>query len=30
VRVRIVPHDRSTAGPIFGVRLFTAKPGAKI
>ena len=30
VRVRIVPHDRSTAGPIFGVRLFTAKPGARI
>ncbi|MGR6329325.1 beta-L-arabinofuranosidase domain-containing protein [Sphingomonas sp. XXL09] len=28
VRVRIVPHDRSSAGPIFGVRLYTAKPGA--
>ncbi len=28
VRVRIVPHDRSTAGPIFGMRLFTAKQGA--
>lgn len=28
VRVRIVPKDRSTAGPIFGVRLFTAKPAA--
>lgn len=25
VRVRFVPHDRSTAGPVFGVRLFTAK-----
>lgn len=25
VRVRVVPHDRSTAGPIFGMRLFTAK-----
>jgi len=23
-----VPKDRSTAGPIFGVRLFTAKPAA--
>ncbi|AQR75576.1 hypothetical protein BXU08_00170 [Sphingomonas sp. LM7] len=28
VRVRIVPHERTTAGPVFGVRLFTAKPGA--
>ena len=27
VRVRIVPHDRSTAGPIFGMRVFAAKPG---
>ena len=27
VRIRIVPHDRSTAGPIFGMRLFTAKKG---
>jgi DUF1680 family protein len=26
IRVRFVPHDRSTAGPVFGVRLFTAKP----
>jgi DUF1680 family protein len=26
VRIRFVPHDRSTAGPVFGVRLFTAKP----
>ncbi|WP_242098440.1 glycoside hydrolase family 127 protein [Sphingomonas sp. CROZ-RG-20F-R02-07] len=26
VRVRFVPHDRSTAGPIFGVRLYRAKP----
>ncbi|MEJ8629796.1 hypothetical protein P0F65_07980 [Sphingomonas sp. I4] len=25
VRIRVVPHDRSTAGPIFGMRLFTAK-----
>ncbi|WP_294242802.1 glycoside hydrolase family 127 protein [uncultured Sphingomonas sp.] len=28
VRVRIVPHDRSSAGPIFGMRLFAAKAGA--
>ena len=28
VRVRIVPHDRSTAGPLFGVRLYTAKAEA--
>jgi hypothetical protein len=27
VRVRFVPHDRSTAGPVFGVRLYTARPG---
>ena len=27
VRVRVVPHDRSTAGPVFGIRLVTAKPG---
>ncbi|HVI99412.1 MAG TPA: glycoside hydrolase family 127 protein [Sphingomonas sp.] len=27
VRVKFVPHDRSTAGPVFGARLFTAKPG---
>jgi hypothetical protein len=26
VKVRFVPHDRSSAGPVFGVRLFTAKP----
>jgi len=26
VRVRFVPHARSTAGPVFGLRLFTAKP----
>lgn len=26
VRVRFVPHDRSSAGPVFGVVLFTAKP----
>ncbi|MBB4153717.1 hypothetical protein GGQ80_001623 [Sphingomonas jinjuensis] len=24
VRVKIVPHDRNTAGPIFGVRIYTA------
>ena len=28
VRVKFVPRDRSTAGPIFGVRLYTAKSGA--
>jgi DUF1680 family protein len=28
VKVKFVPHDRSSAGPVFGVRLFTAKPGA--
>ncbi|WP_448661978.1 beta-L-arabinofuranosidase domain-containing protein [Sphingomonas sp. CJ20] len=28
VRVRIVPHSGNSAGPVFGVRLFTAKPGA--
>ena len=27
VKVRFVPHDRSSAGPVFGVVLFTAKPG---
>ena len=26
IRVRFVPHNRSTAGPVFGVRLFTQKP----
>jgi DUF1680 family protein len=26
VRVRFVPHDKNTAGPVFGVRMFTAKP----
>ncbi|MCJ2185776.1 glycoside hydrolase family 127 protein [Novosphingobium beihaiensis] len=25
VQVRFEPHDRSSAGPVFGVRLFTAK-----
>jgi hypothetical protein len=25
--VRFVPHERNTAGPAFGVVLFTAKPG---
>ncbi|MCH8686650.1 glycoside hydrolase family 127 protein [Pedomonas mirosovicensis] len=29
IRVRFLPHDRSTAGPVFGVLLFTAKPGKK-
>jgi DUF1680 family protein len=28
IKVRFVPRDRSTAGPVFGVRLFTAKPGS--
>ena len=28
VRVRFAPHDRSTAGPVFGVRLFAAKPAS--
>lgn len=27
VRVKFVPHARNTAGPVFGVRLYTAKPG---
>ncbi|KRA59176.1 hypothetical protein ASD79_10760 [Caulobacter sp. Root655] len=26
VKVRFVPRDRSTAGPVFGVQLFAAKP----
>jgi DUF1680 family protein len=26
VKVRFIPHDGNTAGPVFGVRLFTAKP----
>jgi hypothetical protein len=26
IRVRFVPHNRSTAGPVFGVTLFTQKP----
>ncbi len=26
IRVRFVPHNRSTAGPVFGVTLFTEKP----
>ncbi|MET4895927.1 glycoside hydrolase family 127 protein [Sphingomonadaceae bacterium jetA1] len=25
VRIRVVPHDRSSAGPVFGMRLFVAK-----
>ncbi|WP_267395969.1 MULTISPECIES: glycoside hydrolase family 127 protein [unclassified Sphingomonas] len=28
VKIRFVPRDRSSAGPVFGVRLFTAKPGS--
>lgn len=28
IRVRFVPHNHSTAGPVFGVRLFTQKPAA--
>ncbi len=28
VKVRFVPHERNTAGPVFGVRLFTAQPVA--
>jgi len=27
LHVRFVPHDRNTAGPVFGVVLFTAKAG---
>jgi hypothetical protein len=27
VKVRFEPQDRNTAGPVFGVRLFTARPG---
>ncbi|PZT90643.1 glycoside hydrolase family 127 protein [Sphingomonas hankookensis] len=27
VKVRFVPHDRNSAGPVFGVRLFAAKRG---
>jgi DUF1680 family protein len=27
VRIRIVPHDGSTAGPVFGLRMYTARPG---
>ncbi len=26
IRVKFVPHSRSTAGPVFGVTLFTQKP----
>jgi len=29
VKVRFVPHDRSSAGPVFGVRMVAAKPGVK-
>ncbi|CAN7199372.1 beta-L-arabinofuranosidase domain-containing protein [Caulobacter sp. LjRoot300] len=28
VRVRFVPRERSTAGPVFGVQLFAAKPAS--
>lgn len=28
IRVRFAPPERSTAGPVFGVRLFTARPAA--
>jgi uncharacterized protein len=28
IRVRFAPRDRSTAGPVFGVRLFAAKPAS--
>ncbi|HEY1213042.1 MAG TPA: glycoside hydrolase family 127 protein [Bryobacteraceae bacterium] len=30
IRVRFVPHDRSAVGPVFGVRLFTAKKDANV
>ncbi|PXA96016.1 hypothetical protein DMC47_18440 [Nostoc sp. 3335mG] len=26
IRIRVVPHERNSAGPIFGMRLFSAKP----
>ncbi|MEH3121971.1 MAG: glycoside hydrolase family 127 protein [Sphingomonas phyllosphaerae] len=29
VKVRFVPHDKNSAGPVFGVRLFTAKPATR-
>lgn len=29
IKVRFVPHNRSTAGPVFGVLLFTAKQGTQ-
>ena len=29
VRVRFAPPERNTAGPVFGVRLFTAQPASK-
>jgi len=28
VKIRFVPHDRSSAGPVFGVRMVVAKPAA--
>ena len=30
VRIRIVPHDGSTAGPVFGLRIYTARPGETV
>ncbi|EZP49912.1 glycoside hydrolase family 127 protein [Sphingomonas sp. RIT328] len=27
VRIRVVPHNGSSAGPVFGLRIYTAKPG---
>ncbi len=27
IRIKFLPHDRSSAGPVFGVRLYTARPG---
>ncbi|MBM6576557.1 glycoside hydrolase family 127 protein [Microvirga sp. SRT01] len=30
VKVRFLPHDRSSAGPVFGVRLYTVKPGVTV
>ncbi|MGP7797087.1 beta-L-arabinofuranosidase domain-containing protein [Sphingomonas sp. CLY1604] len=28
VRVRFLPHNNNTAGPVFGVRMYAAKPGS--
>ncbi|MXP27053.1 glycoside hydrolase family 127 protein [Altererythrobacter indicus] len=30
LRIRFQPHDRNTAGPVFGAVLFTAKEGAPV